>query len=84
MIVKRIWLVAGAALLGAAVVEELMKPAEERTWQGRALGLVPYDLRAATPEGFREAMDRPEDAHLVLGVRFDLRRIAGLAGRALR
>jgi hypothetical protein len=84
VIVRRVWLVAGAALLGAAVVEELMKPAEQRTWQGRALGLVPYDLRVATPEGFREAMEQPEEAHLVLGVRFDLRRVAGLAGRALR
>jgi hypothetical protein len=74
----------GGALLAAALVEELRKSADERTWEGRIAGLIPYDLRLATREGFREAMDRPEEARVVLGAKVDLPRAAKLARRALR
>ena len=84
MIPKNVLIVIGAGLLGAALVEELRKPAEERTWEGRIWDLIPYDLRLATREGFREAMDRPEEARLVLGAKLDLPRAAKLARRALR
>lgn len=77
-------ILAGCALLGAALVEELRKPPEERTWEGRIGGLIPYDLRLVTPEGFREAMDRPEEARLVLGATLDVPRAARIARRALR
>ena len=83
MIKRNVLLVAGAALLGAAVVEELMKPREERTWEGRIFDLIPYDLRLATPDGFRAAKERPEDARLVLGYRLDLSRAAKLVRRRL-
>src|SRR5438067_2239858 len=62
-------LVIGAGLLGAAIVEELLKSPDERTWEGRIGGLIPYDLRLATREGLREAMDRPEEARVVLGTK---------------
>ena len=75
---------AGAGLLGAALVEELRKPAAQRTWEGRLFDLVPYDLRLATPEGFKAALERPEEARIVLGYRVDLARLAGLARKALR
>ena len=35
----------GAA--AAAIYKELQLPPEKRTWQGRLLGFVPYDFRAA-------------------------------------
>jgi hypothetical protein len=74
----------GGAVLAAALIEELRKSAEERTWEGRIAGLIPYDLRLATREGFREAMARPEEARVVLGAKVDLPRAAKLARRALR
>jgi hypothetical protein len=84
VIKRNVMLAVGGAILAAALVEELRKPAGERTWEGRIAGLVPYDLRLATREGFREAMDHPEDARFVLGYRLDLPRAAKLARRALR
>ena len=36
-----------AALVGAVWVE-LRKPPEDRTWNGRLLGFVPYDFRLPT------------------------------------
>jgi hypothetical protein len=84
VIPRNVVIVVGAGLLAAAVVEELMKSADERTWEGRIGGLIPYDLRLVTPEGLREAMDRPEEARLVLGAKLDLPRAAKIARRALR
>jgi hypothetical protein len=84
VITRRIAVVVGAGLLGAAIVEELLKPVDQRTWEGRLFDLVPYDLRLVTPEGFRAALERPEEARIVLGYRVDLARLAGLARKALR
>ena len=84
MVLRRVAIVAGAALLGAALVEELRKPGHERTWEGRVFNLIPYDLRLATPEGMRAALERPEHARIVLGYRVDLAKLAGLARKALR
>ena len=83
MLRRNVLIVAGAALLGAAVVEELMKSPQDRTWEGRIFDLVPYDLRLATPEGFRAAKEHPEEARIVLGYRLDLSRVAKLVRRAL-
>jgi hypothetical protein len=83
VIPRNVLLALGAGLLAAALVEELRKPVDQRTWEGRIGGLIPYDLRLATPEGFRNAKDRPEEARIVLGYRLDLQRAARLARRAL-
>ncbi|MEY9877978.1 hypothetical protein ABH931_007502 [Streptacidiphilus sp. MAP12-33] len=45
---NRLVLLAAAGVVTAAVVKELRRPAQERTWQGRILGL-PYDFRPPTP-----------------------------------
>ncbi len=42
-----------------AVIQELRKPSELRTWHGRVAGLVPYDFRAPTVERFRETYWNP-------------------------
>jgi hypothetical protein len=81
---RRVLLAAGAVLLGAAVAEELMKPREQRTWEGRILDLIPYDLRIATPEGFREAKANPSQARIVLGYRLDLENAVKFARRRFR
>jgi hypothetical protein len=50
------------ALIGAvvgAVWVELRKPPEERTWNGKLLGVVPYDFRMPTLEGLRQAYWNP-------------------------
>ena len=51
-------------LFVAAVATELAKPADERTWQGRVFGLVPYDFRPPTWERIREAYWNPESEQL--------------------
>ncbi|HSG80073.1 MAG TPA: hypothetical protein VLD62_10875 [Acidimicrobiia bacterium] len=37
-----------------AVVKELRKPPDERTWHGKVADLVPYDFRKPTIERFRD------------------------------
>lgn len=52
---------AGVGLLSAAVVTELRKPADKRTWEGSVGGVVPYDLRPPSVERVRRRMWAPED-----------------------
>jgi hypothetical protein len=56
---------AAAALLAGAVVTELRKPAEQRTWHGRVVGVVPYDLRPPTLARFRNALWNPDNPSLL-------------------
>jgi hypothetical protein len=59
---RRRWgLVVGLALLGAAVATELRKPLEERTWNGRIGGVVPYDFRPPTFDKLQRAMWSPDE-----------------------
>ena len=51
-------------LVVAAVATELAKPAPERTWQGRVVGLVPYDFRPPTWARIREAYWNPQSETL--------------------
>jgi hypothetical protein len=43
-----------AALVGA-IWRELSKPPAERTWNGRLLGVIPYDLRFPTLARLRDS-----------------------------
>ena len=63
------WLTTGLAL--AAVVQELRKPAAERTWHGRIL-FVPYDFRLPTLERVRQRLWAPEDSRLLVPQVFGL------------
>lgn len=56
-----IWLIRMAVLgaVAGAVYVELRKPPEQRTWNGRLLGIVPYDFRMPTLEGLRQAYWNP-------------------------
>ena len=43
------------SLVSAAVVEQLRRPTDERTWHGKILGF-PYDFRPPTPEKLRDSL----------------------------
>ena len=51
-------------LVVAAVATELAKPEPERTWEGRVLGVVPYDFRPPTWDRIRDAYWNPESDRL--------------------
>ncbi len=42
-------------VVGAAIVQELRTPAEQRTWHGTVGGVVPYDFRPPTAEKMQRA-----------------------------
>jgi hypothetical protein len=47
-----------------AIVQELKKAPEERTWQGKVGDLIPYDFRMPTIERFRQTYWNPEGSIL--------------------
>ena len=60
------WLIRTAvvgAVLGA-LYTELRKAPEERTWNGKLLGAVPYDFRLPTIERLRQAYWNPRSPKL--------------------
>ena len=62
----------------AAIYQELRKPPEARTWNGKVAGVVPYDFRIPTLDRLRE--ERPPCGR-PLGVLAELRgRRAGFSG----
>lgn len=56
----------GLGLLAAAVIQELRKPPELRTWHGTVAGLVPYDLRMPTAARVRERLWAPDDPNILV------------------
>lgn len=50
MLRSLIWLT-----LFGALYQELRRPPEERTWNGKVLGVIPYDFRVPTFQRLREA-----------------------------
>jgi len=62
--VRRLVRVATVGLVAAAVVTELAKPEEERTWHGRVFDFVPYDFRPPTLERLRAAYWNPDSDRL--------------------
>jgi hypothetical protein len=61
---RRLVRFAAFALVVAAVATELSKPAPERTWEGRLLGVVPYDFRPPTWQRIRDAYWNPRSDSL--------------------
>ena len=58
--VRDIWRLALAILGVVAIIQELRKPPEERTWHGKVADIVPYDFRMPTAERFRSTYWNPE------------------------
>ena len=61
--IKRFVFLAIAAVSAAAVIQELSRPEEQRTWRGTVFG-IPYDFRAPSFQRLRDAMWNPDDERL--------------------
>jgi hypothetical protein len=48
----------------AAIYQELKKPPEARTWNGKVAGTVPYDFRLPTLDRLRDAYWNPDSEQL--------------------
>lgn len=57
---RDLWRLALAIVGVIAIVRELRKPSEERTWNGKVAGFVPYDFRKPTIERFRNTYWNPD------------------------
>lgn len=55
-----LWKLALAIIGVVAIIRELRKPREERTWHGQVGGFVPYDFRKPTLERFRTTYWDPD------------------------
>jgi hypothetical protein len=62
--VRRLVRLTAFGLVVAAVATELHKPESERTWEGRVLGVVPYDFRPPTWDRIRDAYWNPRSDRL--------------------
>lgn len=62
--VRRLVRLAAFGLIAAAVATELAKSQAERTWEGKVLGVVPYDFRPPTWERIRAAYWNPDSNRL--------------------
>jgi hypothetical protein len=56
---RDIWRLLLAIIGVIAVVQELRKPEEERTWHGEVAGFVPYDFRMPTVDRIRDTYWNP-------------------------
>lgn len=63
---KKMWRGILVILGIVAVVQELRRPPDQRTWHGVVAGFVPYDFRMPTVERVRETYWNP-DGPLVSG-----------------
>lgn len=51
---------AAVVVFASAVIEQLRRPASERTWRGKVAGAIPYDLRPPSVSKVRNAIWDPE------------------------
>jgi len=58
--VRDIWRLALAVIGVVAIVQELRKPSDERTWHGKVADFVPYDFRMPTIGRVRSTFWNPE------------------------
>lgn len=61
---KRLLQLAGAFLLGYALLEQLSQDPKDRTWEGNAFG-VPYDFRPPTLNRLQERWWNPDDERIL-------------------
>jgi hypothetical protein len=61
---RTIWRLALAVIGVIAVVQELGKPSDERTWNGKVADLVPYDFRIPTVERVKSTYWNPDGPFL--------------------
>lgn len=61
---RTIWRVILAAIGVIAIIKELQKPPEERTWHGKVGDFVPYEFRIPTVERVKSTYWDPEGPFL--------------------
>ena len=61
---RRMVRLVAVGLVVAAVVQEVTKPPAQRTWRGRVLGVIPYDLTLPTWDRVQQAYWNPNDPRL--------------------
>ena len=61
-----LWLLRTAVItaFAGAIYAELRKPPEQRTWNGKLLGVIPYDFRLPTLDGLRQAYWNPQSPRI--------------------
>ncbi|MBI4301261.1 MAG: hypothetical protein HY664_01480 [Chloroflexi bacterium] len=55
----------GIALVTAAVVQELKKPAEQRAWRGHLTFSIPYDFTSPSLQRLKEAYWNAQDDRII-------------------
>lgn len=85
--IRNAWRIALALIGVAAVVQELRKPSNKRTWHGKVADFVPYDFRMPTLERLRSTYWDPDGSIFpgkVFGVGWalNLGALARMAGKA--
>ena len=58
--IRGLWRLILAIIGVVAIIQELRKPASERTWTGKVADLVPYDFRIPTIERVRSTYWNPK------------------------
>jgi len=58
--IRDLWRLVLALVAAVAVIQELRKPVEDRTWHGKVADLVPYDFRKPTKDRIRETYWNPD------------------------
>jgi len=64
------WL--GLLIVAAVLGNELRKPAAERTWHDRLLGVLPYDFRRPTWARVKQTVWNPHDDHILVPQAFGI------------
>lgn len=59
-VMRDIWRLVLAVIGVVAIVQELRKPPDERTWHGKVADFVPYDFRVPTIDRVRRTYWNPE------------------------
>jgi hypothetical protein len=59
------WGLLAVGLVGAATIQQLKRPAAERTWRGRLFGLIPYDFRPPTRARLQAEVWNPADSRIL-------------------
>ncbi len=54
------------ALAGAAIIDQMRLPADQRTWQGTLWGIVPYDFRFPTFERIQSTLWNKDNSQLLV------------------
>jgi hypothetical protein len=61
---KRLFFLFNVVVGAIAVYEQLQRDPIDRTWHGKAMGVVPYDFRPPNPQRFMDAWWNPDDERI--------------------